>query len=117
MCVQSIYVKQTREIRHQSIGFCDAKTFYCCNFQVYLGSTGNDPERNQGARVVKDSASFWKNSGRNVTTDNFYRHFLSGRSFENQYYSSRDNAKNAERPAEIVGADGKSSYVFIAVSF
>jgi hypothetical protein len=37
---------------------CDAKTFYCCNFKVYLGSTGNAPERNKGARVVKDLASF-----------------------------------------------------------
>jgi hypothetical protein len=52
-----------------------------------------------------------------VTTDNFYRHFLCRRSFENQYYSSGDNAENVERSAEIVGAEGKSSYVFITFSF
>jgi hypothetical protein len=51
---------------------CDAKTFYCCNFQVYLRSTRNAPERNQGAHVVKNLTSFWKNSGRNVTTDNIF---------------------------------------------
>jgi hypothetical protein len=51
---------------------CDAKTFYCCNFPVYLESTGNAPERNQGARVVQDLAFLWKNSGRNVTTDNIF---------------------------------------------
>jgi hypothetical protein len=54
---------------------CDAKTFYCCSFQVYLGSNENAPERKGGARVVKDLASFWENSGRNVTADNFLQTF------------------------------------------
>lgn len=51
---------------------CDATTFYCCNLQVYLGRTGDQREMNQGPRVVKELVSHWNNSGRNVTTDNFF---------------------------------------------
>lgn len=51
---------------------CDSTTFYCCNMEVYLGKRGNAPEKQQGQRVVKDLTDMWKNSGRCVTTDNFF---------------------------------------------
>ncbi|CAK9816178.1 PiggyBac transposable element-derived protein 4 [Anthophora plagiata] len=51
---------------------CDSKTFYCCNMEVYLGKRGNNPEKQQGQRVVKQMVDFWENSGRCITTDNFF---------------------------------------------
>ncbi|XP_076666512.1 piggyBac transposable element-derived protein 4 isoform X1 [Andrena cerasifolii] len=51
---------------------CDSKTFYCCNMEVYLGKHGNVPEKQQGQSVVKQLANIWKNSGRCITTDNFF---------------------------------------------
>lgn len=52
---------------------CDVGTSFAGNLQVYLGkeSTGL-PEKGQGARVVKDLCGYIFNSGRNVTTDNFF---------------------------------------------
>lgn len=43
---------------------CDAETFYCCNFEVYLGKVNNTAEKNQGPRVVKTLSSHWCGSGR-----------------------------------------------------
>ncbi|XP_071051100.1 piggyBac transposable element-derived protein 4-like [Onthophagus taurus] len=51
---------------------CDAKTYYCCNFDIYLGKIGQIPEKDQGQRVVKQLTDFWKNSNRVITTDNFF---------------------------------------------
>ena len=52
---------------------CDVGTSFAGNLQVYLGK-GPDgiPEKNQGARVVKDLSQYVYNSGRNITTDNFF---------------------------------------------
>lgn len=50
----------------------NATTFYCCNLQVYLGRTDDQPEVNQGHRVVKELVNYWKTSGRNLTTDSFF---------------------------------------------
>ncbi|CAK9834292.1 PiggyBac transposable element-derived protein 4 [Anthophora retusa] len=51
---------------------CDTTTFYCCNIDVYLGKIANAPEKQQESRVVKQLTSFWKNSKRCVTMDNFF---------------------------------------------
>lgn len=51
---------------------CDATTYYCCNFEVYLGKCGNTPEKGQGQRVVRVLSEFWKGSNRTITTDNFF---------------------------------------------
>lgn len=51
---------------------CDTGTQYACNLQVYLGKLGDAPEQQQGARVVKDLSMHLYNSGRNITTDNFF---------------------------------------------
>lgn len=51
---------------------CDAETFFCCNFEIYLGKIGEVSEKNQGPRVVKTLAQHWHGSGRNITTDNFF---------------------------------------------
>lgn len=51
---------------------CDNKTHYLYNFQVYLGKEGLTPQQNQGARVVQDLTVPIYNSGRNITTDNFF---------------------------------------------
>ncbi|XP_055336857.1 piggyBac transposable element-derived protein 1-like [Paramacrobiotus metropolitanus] len=52
----------------------DSASKYCCNIQVYTGkSPGAPPERNQGRRVVLDLVQYLGvDSGRNVTTDNFF---------------------------------------------
>ncbi|KAK9297115.1 hypothetical protein QLX08_009079 [Tetragonisca angustula] len=46
--------------------FCDSKTFYCRDLDVYLGKHGNTPEKQQGQRVVKRSTNFWKNDEHNI---------------------------------------------------
>lgn len=51
---------------------CDATTSYALNLQVYTGKIGNQPEKNQGERVVHDLIEVIDGSGRNVTTDNFF---------------------------------------------
>ncbi|KAI8128045.1 PiggyBac transposable element-derived protein 4 [Lucilia cuprina] len=51
---------------------CDAKSYYPLTGQIYTGKTGNNREMNQGERVVKDLVQQYKNSGRNVTCDNFF---------------------------------------------
>lgn len=51
---------------------CDATTFYPLNGQIYTGKEGNTRDVNQGERVVKDLVAPYKNSGRNVTMDNFF---------------------------------------------
>jgi hypothetical protein len=50
----------------------DAETFYCCNAQIYVEKEGGRTETGQGSRVVKDLVTPYYNSGRSVTTDNFF---------------------------------------------
>ena len=50
----------------------DVPTAYCGFFQVYLGKTGEAPEKNQGSCVVKDLCQHMYDSGRNVTLDNLF---------------------------------------------
>ncbi|XP_055355335.1 uncharacterized protein LOC129600779 [Paramacrobiotus metropolitanus] len=61
----------------------DSASKYCCNIQVYTGkSPGVPPERNQGRRVVLDLVQYLGvDSGRNVTTDNFFTDLELGKSF------------------------------------
>lgn len=51
---------------------CDAKTFYPLCGQIYTGKVGNRRDVNQGERVVLDLVEQYKNTGRNITTDNFF---------------------------------------------
>ncbi|GAV10041.1 hypothetical protein RvY_19539 [Ramazzottius varieornatus] len=53
---------------------CCCRTSYCCNIQLYTGKpVGGKPEKNQGKRVVLDLVDYLgDDSGRNVTTDNFF---------------------------------------------
>lgn len=51
----------------------DVETTYLYNLQIYTGKLpGAQPEKNQGARVVKDLMTPLFNTGRGVTTDNFF---------------------------------------------
>ena len=51
---------------------CDNGTQYLCNVHVYLGKQGKSIETNQGARVVKELTANMYESGKNITTDNFF---------------------------------------------
>lgn len=51
---------------------CDSDTAYPLNGQIYTGKIGNIRDKNQGERVVKDLVVPYKNTGRNVTMDNFF---------------------------------------------
>ena len=51
---------------------CDADTTYPLVGQVYLGKENDHREVNQGSRVVKDLIAPYYDTGRNVTTDNFF---------------------------------------------
>ena len=50
---------------------CDSENYYCCNLQFYCGK---DETRDLplGEHVVLSLTDFLKNSGRNVTCDNFF---------------------------------------------
>ena len=51
---------------------CDVETSYCSNLEVYCGKTGHSAEIGQEGRVVMQMTEHLKNSGRNVTGDNFF---------------------------------------------
>ena len=51
---------------------CDSATGYAFNGQVYKGKVGNLPEVGLGKRVVEDLTQPLRNTGRNITTDNFF---------------------------------------------
>ena len=53
---------------------CDVDTSYLCNVQVYVGREFEQSERNKniGMNVVLDLVKSIENSGRGVTTDNFF---------------------------------------------
>lgn len=50
----------------------DSETCYFYNAQIYLGKEGNLPEIGQANRVVMDLCHPIYQSGRNITTDNFF---------------------------------------------
>lgn len=51
---------------------CDAENAYPLQGLIYSGKTGDVREKNQGERVVKQLAAYYKGSGRNITMDNFF---------------------------------------------
>ncbi|KAF2879851.1 hypothetical protein ILUMI_26308 [Ignelater luminosus] len=51
---------------------CNARNPYPLTGQIYTGKVTAARETNQGERVVKDLCHRYKNSGRNVTMDNFF---------------------------------------------
>ena len=51
---------------------CDASNSYPMSGQIYTGKSAEGRETMQGERVVKDLCHPFKNSGRNVTMDNFF---------------------------------------------
>lgn len=51
----------------------DIRTSFLCNLQVYTGKLlDDDREQNQGFCVVTDLLEPYYNSGRGITTDNFF---------------------------------------------
>ncbi|CAL1687546.1 unnamed protein product [Lasius platythorax] len=51
---------------------CDAENWYPLTGILYTGKSATRCEKNQGERVVKELAIPFKNSGRNITTNNFF---------------------------------------------
>ena len=51
---------------------CDASNSYSIYGQIYTGKSADGRETNQGERIVRDLCHKFKNSGRNVTMDNFF---------------------------------------------
>ena len=51
---------------------CDSKTSYLFNGQIYAGKEFDKKETGQAERVVKDLVGKLKDSGRNITMDNFF---------------------------------------------
>lgn len=52
---------------------CDAITFYPCQGSIYTGRlAGNERRVNIGEKTVMSLCQHYKNSGRNITTDNFF---------------------------------------------
>ena len=77
---------------------------------IYTGKVGNVREKNQRERVVKELAAPFKNSGRNITMDNYFttlpvaKHLLSwkltitGTLRQNKPYIPKQMAANKLRP-------------------
>lgn len=51
---------------------CDGSTSYPLLGQIYTGQPSTGREKNQGERVVKDLCLNYKNTGKNITADNFF---------------------------------------------
>ena len=51
---------------------CDAVTNYPVNIQVYLGKENNIPEKNQGARVIRNMVENLQGGGYGIYADNFF---------------------------------------------
>lgn len=51
---------------------CDAASSYPLTGQIYTGKSEEERETNIGERVVKDLCFQFRDSGRNVTVDNFF---------------------------------------------
>lgn len=51
---------------------CDAKSYYPLKGQIYTGKINGQRDVKQGERIVKQLVEPYKNTGRNVTTDNFF---------------------------------------------
>ena len=89
---------------------CDAENAYPLKGIIYTGKVGNVQRKNQGERVVKEFAAPFKNSGRNITMDNYFttlpvaKHLLSwkltitGTLRQNKPYIPKQMAANKLRP-------------------
>lgn len=51
---------------------CDAENGFPLKGIIYLGKIGDTRDVNQGERIVKELASMFKGSGRNISTDRFF---------------------------------------------
>ena len=72
-CPFRVYIKSKPGRYGIKIWVCaDSDTAYICNLQVYTGMKNNQREVNQGMRVVSELAAPYYNSGRGITTDNFF---------------------------------------------
>lgn len=88
---------------------CDAENAYPLFGIIYTGKVGNVREKNQGERVVKELVAQFKNSGRNITMDNYFttlplaKHLLSwkltitGTLRKNKPYIPKEMAANKSR--------------------
>lgn len=88
---------------------CDAENAYPLTGIIYTGKVGNVREKNQGERVVKELVAPFKNSGRNITMDNYFttlplaKHLLSwkltitGTLRKNKPYIPKEMASNKSR--------------------
>jgi hypothetical protein len=85
----------------------DADTFYCANAQLYAGKVGNRPDVGQGSRVVMDLTTYIRDSGRNVTTDNFFTSYGLARELQKCCLSLVGTVRGNRR--EIPPEMGKSS--------
>ncbi|XP_058789554.1 piggyBac transposable element-derived protein 4 [Phymastichus coffea] len=89
---------------------CDTENAYPLKGIIYTEKIGNVREKNQGERVVKELAAPFKNSGRNITMDNYFttlplaKHLLSwkltitGTLRKNKPYIPKEMAANKVRP-------------------
>jgi len=57
----------------------DSETFYCGDLQLYAGGVGSQQDVGQGSLVVLDLSTSIANTGRNITTDNFFTSYTLAR--------------------------------------
>jgi len=69
----------------------DSETFYCADAQLYAGKVGNQTDIEQGTRVVLQLIESIAQSGRNVTTDNFFYELQAGNRITTAAYVYRWN--------------------------
>jgi hypothetical protein len=58
---------------------CESGTGYALNGIIYCGRRGNQPEKDLAHNVVMKLSEPFRNSGRNITTDNFFTSHTSAR--------------------------------------
>jgi hypothetical protein len=86
-----------------------AKTKYFFNAEVYLGKVGNLPEKGQASRVVLQLTEPISNSGRNVTTDQFFTSVTLAQELKKRRLSlvGTLNKRKPDIPSEFVSTAAK----------
>jgi hypothetical protein len=86
-----------------------AKTKYFFNAEVYLGKVGNLPEKGQTSRVVLQLTEPISNSGRNITTDQFFTSVTLAQELKKRRLSlvGTLNKRKPDIPSEFVSTAAK----------
>ena len=91
---------------------CDANNYFCYNLQMYTGKEDNPSHHGLGERVVMDLSSSLENSGRHITTDNFFTSLKLARSLRSKGMTLLGTLRKNRRevPPQMKNLQGRAVY-------